>query len=77
MKIQIPQTNDELKCELRRRHAAGLSTEITAFELKAMTDPPLHPLFGRLRVLMEDGDVFTIDSDEWAPALRDALAEVH
>lgn len=71
---KMPETLQRINSELRRRHAAGLSTDVVDFEWKPLLDDNVG-VFSRLTFIFSDGDRFTFDTTEMPPEMRKALQE--
>ncbi len=72
--MKLPETLARLNAELRRRHAAGLSTDIVDLDAKPMVDEHVG-VFMRYVFHLSDGGCFSFDSREMPSELRTALRE--
>lgn len=72
--MKMVETLNRINAELRRRHLAGRSTDITDFEWKPLVDDNVG-VFSRNTFHFADGDTFTFDSTEMSPEMRKALQE--
>ena len=71
---RLPQTLAKVNAALARRHVRGLSVEVIDVKPQALHDASLGH-FMRFRFVLDDGDVFHVDSDEMSDSLeaRDIL----